>query len=244
MSIIEKIGEPNIKERINIKLEEGMTEKMRTKINNDYNLVIFSTTGYIEHLQILIQDREKNSNVFDLAELKEDQDLIFASGDAFFFRQSSKLLAVAVDQLRDPRKIFLLLHELGHSINSQRKDRLPEIGDLDYLNQEDKPEVARAILEEERTAWANAIKLARRIRQNCNVDLFKLFTDLNEFDGWLKVESLHTYEDYLGSFLGHGQRDSKSKQTEAWKKRRREEWVAEEEKLRAEIEPETKEMLE
>ena len=38
----------------------------------------------------------------------------------------------------------MLLHELGHSINSQRKDRLPEIGDLDYLNQEDKPEVARA----------------------------------------------------------------------------------------------------
>ncbi len=104
------------------------------------------------------------------------------------------------DFFNDPKDVFLLLHEMGHSILFEENPDLEKIEELyatvfsTDATEADKKEALSLMAPHERDAWARAIKSARSLRDQFGVDLFSNFADVKEFSIWLRKEGLYSYE--------------------------------------------------
>jgi len=152
---------------------------------------------------IIIKNPDNPSENLDMADLVKNLD-----GRATHFYPVSKfgasvklnIVNINMERLRDPRCIFTLLHELGHVVdfnnrikNGKNVDAFDLLFSADYYDEK----FWRERLQAERTAWAEAIKLARKLKKDHTVDLFKLFKDADEFMGWMRVNALRSYENHL-----------------------------------------------
>lgn len=99
------------------------------------------------------------------------------------------LPTILVGDMRDPRSIFALLHEMGHTWRSG-VPRVP------YTQTAIETESG-----EERKAWAKAISLARQIKKDSGLNLFNVFEDSVQFQKFVQLclfnHRLKTRE-YLG----------------------------------------------
>ncbi len=88
--------------------------------------------------------------------------------------------------LKDPRKTFFVLHEMGHTLaRNLYNDEYEAERDLDKKSR---------ILNIEQRAWQAAFMLAETIKEDSGVDLFSLFDDRAALDDWIKNMGLHSYE--------------------------------------------------
>lgn len=104
---------------------------------------------------------------------------------------SNESFTVHVGHMKDPKSIALLLHEIGHIVdfqeregkykNKNTRELWREYTGVTTKNlQNIRNELAEEISTEERNAWANALKIARKIKQEKKVDLLEGFKDLDE----------------------------------------------------------------
>jgi|GEM_PF-5105037 len=123
----------------------------------------------------------------------------------FYWQGGTQTINIPMDKLfSDPRRIFSVLHEIGHAEDdsykiadqlerSERDRKIFMFQDPDDLGARSKEN----ILNEERNAWAHAITAARKIKKEHGVDLFQMFKNADEFMGWLRVKGLRNYEEQL-----------------------------------------------
>ncbi len=123
---------------------------------------------------------------------------------------SAGYINIPVHMLKDkPREIFTVLHELGHSKLHQENTELALDDNYDRLigvkyarnpssiDNETIKAARERMVSSERDAWAQAIKAARRLKTEYNVDLFNLFENTDDFLGWIRSSGLYSYEKAL-----------------------------------------------
>ena len=91
------------------------------------------------------------------------------AGGEWFANKSAKV--VSIGDMRDAKSVFSLLHEIGHT---QETEELPS---LNMFRQDSLENLSKS----ERNAWAKGIRMARQLRQKEDVDLFTLFKDGEDF---------------------------------------------------------------
>jgi hypothetical protein len=127
----------------------------------------------------------------------------FSFGSVFASGILTDTVEFPLEDLKDPRNIFSIFHEMGHITDAAKQYKKdPENIRLALVAADAKKKEGRAytadelnrLLPFERNAWAEAIRIARGINEEHGVDLFKLFRDKEDFMGWLRAVSLRTYE--------------------------------------------------
>lgn len=158
------------------------------------------------------------------------------NGEEFMVNSAFNMPVLPVESLKNPREIFGLLHEIGHTESNTGRFKKESLK-ISYQSGSDKfseIDQSKVILQEERDAWSYAIRYARTIRKETGVNLFKLFKTFDEFMGWLRDTGLRSYEDRLKS-LGVDNTVTKEKQVELWREAKVLEEMAQKEKLDQEI---------
>lgn len=121
---------------------------------------------------------------------------------------------IAIGDFRDIRHIFAVLHEIGHArMNHRSHDGHSQI---DLWQNKNMPErlfsevearhFISQISEEEREAWAEALRIAREIKKSSAIDLFGVFTDKKEFRDFV-YGALVSHRMYQGKKLSAAQRN-------------------------------------
>lgn len=98
---------------------------------------------------------------------------------------------IKVGDMQDPKSMALLLHEIGHILdyesregkykNKNTRDLWESYTGASTKNlKNERTELAQEISTEERNAWASALKIARKVKQDKGVDLLEPFKDLDE----------------------------------------------------------------
>jgi len=134
--------------------------------------------------------------------------------------EHGNLVRISEERLKDDaRNIFLILHELGHChVSNMHPEKHSAAFDARQLtlnpifipddlksmgiDSEKKKELFSNVVENERDAWAQAIKIARKIKSEYGLDLFELFRDSGDFMGWVRNAGLYSYEKQLELFGG------------------------------------------
>lgn len=104
---------------------------------------------------------------------------------------SNEPFTVHIGDMRDPKSIALLLHEIGHILDYEKREgkyknkstrELWEsyTGPSTKHLKKERAELAEEISIEERNAWANALTITRRVKQEKGVNLLEPFRDLSE----------------------------------------------------------------
>ena len=172
--------------------------------------------------------KDINSNVSITAAVKNFVSGLIASHNAegSIVLKGIRLSLQSLERLSGSEVIFHGLHEIGHLADYTEKDDENKrssaelrgaLSHLQYLGEDLKnmPDYFKEkIISEERKAWAEAILLARRIKKEHGIDLFKYFGDVDNFMGFVRQAGLESYEDVLGL------PKTKEKQFKLWGKRR------------------------
>lgn len=92
-------------------------------------------------------------------------------------KSSNKILHqfISVGDMRDPSLVFTLLHEMGHT----NQGTLGRHTTPHSLRTRESLGAEKSV--RERDAWARAIRMARELRREHDIDLFKLFEDWDHF---------------------------------------------------------------
>ncbi len=125
----------------------------------------------------------------------------FRSSNTFKCDPEAGAVFFSPEALRDPRNIFSIFHEMGHLTdwqklyikNSSEAHRLLHVAEKKYEHFEHIAE----LLPFERNAWAEAIRIAKKIHQEHGVNFFEFFHSAEDFMGWLRAISLRGYEHAL-----------------------------------------------
>lgn len=198
-------------------------EKIRTPIDARFSFVV-TTKSFPDSLrqvetvsqpaeenyEVVIEDSQNREIVINLSDLIERPDnkqrVSFTTGEIFDTTgtNTKPLVRFPEKKLSDPKEIFGILHELGHiSRDDNRDDNFSYLLLMARIKMKErkKPTVEeiQLVLREERDAWAETIRLARRLKKEYGVDLFKLFKSTDEFMGWLRATGLRSYETQLES---------------------------------------------
>jgi len=139
-------------------------------------------------------------------------------------------VSVILDKMRDPRVIFTFLHELGHIEVWRRRERDDPKMAMLYsflvrkIHDEYGPQDYELDVQDERDAWAAGLRMARKLREKYGIDLFKLFKNVGELMGWLRVDQLETYENELRA-RGGKMKNEQTDKVHSWLQTRWEEEV-------------------
>jgi hypothetical protein len=101
------------------------------------------------------------------------------------------LFEIQIGDMQDPKSIALLLHEIGHIIEWRGKEGKYKYKDLTELwkiyngpftkkYHDVRQKLAQAISDEERTAWVEGLKIARKIKQENGINLLEGFENLRD----------------------------------------------------------------
>lgn len=201
--------------------ETEIIERVRTPIDERLSLVVRtrpapgpryrSQKPAPDIAEITIEDAENGNVAVDLSALlaevsKSGRGASFTLENEFTANSPLRLVRLSERELSDPKEILSVLHELGHlAINDEREekdyDRLREI----RTAQEPTTEELLTLLQSEHDAWAVAIRLARIMKEDYDVNLFKLFKNPADLSEWLHSTSLRTYEEELEELGIHTQ---------------------------------------
>ncbi len=188
---------------------EGFKEVLRVRVDDNHDVTIYRKDR--ELLRIFLEDVRTNTNVFEFVDFVQAdllQEIRIIEKTYFNANISSFVVTVSLEELKNPRNVFLLLHELGHlraaphwkkwaednPEDAESLVRYRRYGGEGVLDDAEEIRGAKTELREERDAWSEAIHIARSIRERYGVNLFELFPEKGEFMGWMRVESLRTYE--------------------------------------------------
>jgi len=99
---------------------------------------------------------------------------------------------VNIGDMDDPKDIFILLHEIGHSFQKREKQKRKIMEKKQYglfLSRGRKKEFVTGLIKNssdmERGAWAWALNTARRIQKQHQVNIFEVFKDSDEFEKFI-----------------------------------------------------------
>lgn len=148
--------------------------------------------------------------VFDFIDYFKDQNIKFyfdRSNDFGFTMGKDGVGQVHIPRhIGSPREIFSVLHEIGHAIDHRKNPELNErAAEVTDSYSDMKESNGNPVLQIERNAWAEAIRLGRAISKEKGVDFFKLFSSADEFMGYVRIflrtYEMHTVDDPLGEKL-------------------------------------------
>lgn len=88
---------------------------------------------------------------------------------------------ISIGEINSPKNIFALLHEIGHARTLQKYE--PKMREVESEN--DIKKILTVASGAERAAWAEAIKIARKIKTNTGVDLFEAFSDSDDLKKYI-----------------------------------------------------------
>ncbi|MBI5421062.1 MAG: hypothetical protein HZA35_01985 [Parcubacteria group bacterium] len=215
---------------------EGIHEALRVSVGNGVDLVIYDDLG---KFLLLFKKGGGNQTIVSLLDLVttpglKDQITIQTSvKDDFFADPFGRKVFISLEKMRDPKMIFAVLRELGHIqvfkvalLNDFKRAR--HLYDTFAVRTYAKYDIKdwEITVEDERDAWAIGLRMARKLREKYDIDLFKLFKSNNELMGWLRVDQLETYEKELRARGGNA-RNEKKQQINAWLQTRWEEEIIE-----------------
>jgi hypothetical protein len=200
------------RERTRTHESEGV-EKIRTPIDERFSFVVRTRPAPgpryrgqeapPDIVEATIEDSASGSVAVNLGALlmetsKSGRSASFVLGKEFTARSPLRLVEISERELSDPKEIFALLHELGHITADDERDE-DQRGEISRLHSAQDPsnQELQMLIQDERDAWARAITLARLIKREHGVDLFKLFQSPDEFMGWYRDTGLRTYEKEL-----------------------------------------------
>jgi len=185
---------------------EQLREVLRVSVGDGVDFAIYSGKDG----QLFVNFEKRGKIVISPVELIEDdkrsRTVVIRDEEYFVSNPESWYVKIPTEELRDPRNIFTLLHELGHlqiwspwkEKNLEDVDRLMEYKAVpSELSDEDVHKGVLLELQNERDAWAAGLRMARKLREKHGIDLFKLFKNVDELMGWLRVDQLETYENEL-----------------------------------------------
>lgn len=166
-----------------------------------HDVVVFEDVdgqGY----KITLEEKEGKKTIVDfstLCHLKSPDPVIFVAKQTWnaVQEQNPPIVWFSKEGLRDPRSIFLLLHELGHITQNDRnleRYSLPLQESFRTGRVREYIAYLRSQLRQERDAWAEGIRLARRIKDDHHIDLFALFENNEQFSGFIRSVGLRSYE--------------------------------------------------
>lgn len=204
-------------------------EIIRTNVDENISLVIYDDVidRYSDELRIFLKNSKTDEILLDFSALnlflnkdKTSSDVIIVEADEFVCKISPPTVGVPAKAFHDPKEIFGLLHELGHVEMNRRKHQECAKKTTETISSSKNPDADESALriKEERDAWAQAIKYARKIKKEYGVNLFKPFGSIDEFMGWLRVTGLRSYEDLAEKWSGE-QFVTKEKQVDLWLKK-------------------------
>lgn len=193
--------------------ESEIVEKIRTPIDERFSFVVRTRPApgpryrgqktAPDIVEATIEDSESGNVAVDLGTLLREVSKIgrsasFVLDKEFTARSPLRLVEISERELLDPKEIFALLHELGHITADDKRDE-DQRGEVSRLHSAQDPsnQELLMLIQDERDAWAQAITLARLIKKERGVDLFKLFQGPDEFMGWYRDTGLRTYEKEL-----------------------------------------------
>jgi len=210
---------------------EKLREVLRVPVGNGVDFAVYGGKG-----DQLFVNFEKEGKVLvapvDLV-LKTHQDQKIDIRDSVdgFDGDFERGVSVVLDKIRrDPRLIFAFLHELGHIEVWRRRERDdPKMAMLySFLVRktldEYEPRDYELDAQDERDAWAAGLRMARKLREKYDIDLFKLFLNVDDLMGWLRVDQLETYEKEL-QMRGGRVKNEKIDKVNSWLQTRWEEDV-------------------
>jgi hypothetical protein len=203
-------------------------ERARVKIDDEHDLVFLGNDEEPEPIAEISPDIDWKKMDLTIVDNLDNREIIKISdelhkigpnygiispakeikGVSFFYEPKSYNVIISPEKLAsDKRKIFNVFHEIGHALSVSTKEpeemeliqkahRLARMSQID--GNRVSPENAKLVIDEERSAWKNAIILARKIKKEHNIDLFKMFGSADEFMGWLRNEGLQSYEIGMG----------------------------------------------
>jgi hypothetical protein len=100
--------------------------------------------------------------------------------------------SILIGDMRDPKSIALLLHEIGHSLEKVKTDHSDKTdlaklwekhaGPLTKKYKDARRKLAEEISNDERSAWALGLNLARRLKKEKGIDLLEGFDDLEDLN--------------------------------------------------------------
>lgn len=191
-------------ENIRIPIDERFVFTVRTKPVTHSS---YYGKGAAPEVEIVIEDLGNGKTVVDLNRLlmensKSGRGVSFVLGSEWSSSHLFRSVEISQDELSNPREIFGVLHELGHRIvgDEYTEEYMEEFRQMRARIRESKhptPQDLQRVLQNERDSWARAIRLARTIKSDYGVDLFKAFKNADEFMGWLRQTGLRTYEEAL-----------------------------------------------
>lgn len=201
-------------------------ERVRTPIDERFDLVV-TTKPFPNVLhedpneavsglatktrEVVIRDSQNDKVVVSLGALVKrpvnGPEVPFVVGESFAVGGTTVNPRVQFPEeaLSNPIEIFAMLHELGHIKRNDEMDSNLTLSlitarvKMKRVGAKSTAKEIQAVIQEERNAWAEAIKLARRLKREYDVDLFQLFNDTDEFMGWLRATGLRSYERFLGT---------------------------------------------
>lgn len=221
---------------------QEMVEDVRTIVDENHDLVVYKNPNHpLNEMRVVIQNSKNREFIFDFSDFVKPQDpnlhVSFDVGNQFEAQPEYYTVRIRPDLLKDPREIFFILHELGHVKDFENKPKKSESYKEKLARsgaKEPTVDEAKSILQEERDAWAKAIRLARQIKKEYSLDFFKLFKDIDDFMGWFRLEGLRSYEDMVEKT------EQKAHTKDELVKKRREqrfkEWLVIEERMRKDLE--------
>ena len=130
---------------------------------------------------------------------------------------------VKIGDMRDPKDIAILLHEIGHIVRLKKgTGKFKEFKEFQYIalgkeweehtgafsqrHSEYRKKLAEAISDEERTAWAEGLKIARKLKKKTGINLLEGFRDLHDLQkviyGALLTYRLKVGQDMISSDSG------------------------------------------
>lgn len=114
---------------------------------------------------------------------------------------------VNIGDMHNPKEIFNLLHEIGHTHETREQLLKQSIGVTVnnvplpiVLKKKSEANVANNKSKQERNAWAWTLRMARKIQKECGVDFFEVFKSRADFEELL-YGSLVTYRAGIGEDL-------------------------------------------
>ena len=200
---------------------EIVEESLRNKIDESHDFVVRIKTVIDvkknelvgSDLGVAIENKE-GGVVLDFKNLLgenapgDQKNIVFVRGKEFSFTWTVDLdkpvIELPLEILRDPREIFGLLHEIGH-LRVEQKGKVENIDALDGIYEmleggkegDLKDADLQILLQNERDAWAEALKIAKGIKKDRGLNLFSLFDNVYDLMGWLRASGLRDYEEML-----------------------------------------------
>lgn len=158
-------------------------------------------------LRLLIKDLATDKIVMDLSkDITSIKIRFIEDNESGFWANPTKTRAqvhIPTKEFSGPKDIFAVLHEIGHiAVRQKEYKEHPHRAEIkkearlinEFLID---PEASSIVLLDEREAWTEAIKTARRYKKEYDLDLFALFPTKNDFMSWLRAIGLRSYEHAL-----------------------------------------------